>query len=79
MVHLRALPYWARIGSALGITIAAYFLVSAVITAVTGVGITDILFDVLLAAAFTLLAAAIMAKASPQSAMSHRRPGPLDY
>ncbi|WP_285247483.1 hypothetical protein [Pseudarthrobacter sp. efr-133-R2A-89] len=79
MVHLRALPYWARIGSALGIMIAAYFLVSAVITAVRGVGVTDVLFDVLLAAAFTLLAAAIMAKAGPQSATSVRRSGPLDY
>lgn len=79
MVRLKALPYWARIGTAVTILGAAYFLVSAVSGAVTGVGATDVVFDFLLAGAFMLLAAAIGGKASAQSVASERGTGPLDY
>lgn len=79
MAHLEALPYWARIGSAVSVIGVAYFLASAVITAVAGPGTSDTIFDLLLAGAFMLLAFAIAAKASPRRALDEGRLGPLDY
>ena len=79
MFELRALPYWARIGSAAGIIGAAYFFTSAVISGIGGAGSSEVLFDLLLAGVFALLAAAIVAKARPQSIQADRRSGPLDY
>lgn len=79
MVHLRALPYWAKIGSAVTILGAAYFLVSAVIGSVTGMDATDVVFDFLLAGAFLLLACAVLAKVGLPAALGDRRSGPLGY
>jgi hypothetical protein len=79
VVDLRALPYWARIGSAVGVIGAAYFFTSAVISGIGGTGSSDVLFDLLLAGAFAVLTAAIVAKASSHGVVGDRRSGPLDY
>ena len=79
MVDLKVLPYWARIGSAVGIIGAAYFFISAIISGIGGAGSSEVLFDLLLAGVFALLTAAIVAKAGPQRIHTDRRSGPLDY
>jgi hypothetical protein len=79
IVGLRALPYWARIGSAIAVVGAAYFFTSAVVSGLGGDGASDVLFDLLLAGAFALLTAAMVAKAVRHGVLDARRSGPLDY
>lgn len=79
MVSLTALPYWARVGSAVGLMGTGYFVASALTSVITGAGADNVFFDLLLAGAFALLTTAVLAKARPQHASSDRRPGPLDY
>lgn len=79
VVDLKALPYWARIGSAAAVVGAVYFFTSAVLSGIDGAGSSDVLFDMLLAGAFALLAAAIATKAGLRNAVGDRRSGPLDF
>lgn len=81
--QLNLLPAWAKITCLLCLACGLAFVIVTVVTLSRGSNITDILFNLLLIAAFVGLAAAVASKAKPSlrgdGNESGKRRGPLFF